>query len=675
MPSRPFKNTGSSKPSGKVYGASCAATPSPTAASITPKAEDGMNGSDFNSPNGGGLDKRSMIAFAVIGLLALFMSTDIYRGWVGIPTSAEQAQIDEVQAQQAALEAEAQLDEQTEPSGSRSGTTLADASSQADSPEREPGTLHASTTPLTPAQPFSEIASSESEEALRIETDLFIAFINPVGATLERYELKNFKSYYGETVLLFDDGTKNLAPSFNLDGRLITTDALPYTLTEDLTTDEGRSLRFRYTNEDGSFIEKSYLFVHDTYRVDVAVLVDDLQATLRHHTWGIGWDSGILLTEASAMQDNMYTEGLAFVGSNVEGFRLGRKDETGEERRKGDVHWASARNKYFEVALVPLSEPAEQVIFEGWQSQVGEKDAHSAYAFDLEMPLSRGNLIDASFALYMGPLQKSAMKAMPESLEQSVMTKTALGFMGFMWALIRPFANIVLWVFGMLHNYIDNFGVIIIVFSFLVKAVVWPLTHKSYQSMKEMQNIRPLQDEIKKKYANDPKKQQEATMALFKEHKVNPFGSCLPNLIQMPLLFSLYFVFRGAIDLRGAEFVFWINDLAVPDALFQLPFTLPLYGSHVAVLPFIFAISSFLMMRMTMTDPNQKMMLYAMPVMMMLIFNQLPSGLTLYYTIFNLLSAAQQHWSKGMLEKSSAGPVPTMTHAVKKHSKTSKKKK
>jgi YidC/Oxa1 family membrane protein insertase len=181
--------------------------------------------------------------------------------------------------------------------------------------------------------------------------------------------------------------------------------------------------------------------------------------------------------------------------------------------------------------------------------------------------------------------------------------------------------------------------------------------------MKEMQRIRPLQEELKRKYGSNPKKLQEETMKLFREHKVNPFGGCLPNLLQMPLLFALYFVFRGAFELRGASFVGWITDLSVPDSVLALPFSLPLYGNHVSLLAIIFGVSSFLMMRMTITDQTQKTMLYIMPVMMLFIFNQLPSGLTLYYTLFNLLSAAQQQWMTGgtMPPAPVQAPAPALT--------------
>ncbi len=592
---------------------------------------------------GEGMDRRSLLAFVIIGLIALFMTTDTYRSLVGMPTSEELAG----QRAEAALQAEEQAAREMEALAEEAPVEIEAVDIQEES-------ALAAAAQAAVAGLFESPAESIPARTLRVETDRYIAYFSSQGAGLTRFELKGLKSYYGETVVLVDEGVENMAASFNLNGRRVDTADLVFSTDAPerlyLHPGESRELVFSYLGQDGGRAELRYELNGDNHRIDAAFYLASLSEPLRHTTWGIRWGSGLELTEQSAMQDNAYTEGLALTGSELNRYRLGSKEEAGETRFKGRVHWAASRNKYFEIALVPADATAEEVYFSGVQAGAGGKDAHAAYAFEMELPLLDKSGIDQRFALYLGPLHGEELAVMDPSLGQSIMTKTSLGFMGFMWPLIRPFANLVLWVFAKLNLFISNYGVLIIVFSFLVKLVVWPLTHKSYQSMKEMQKIRPLQEEIKKKYGKNPQKMQEETMKLYREHKVNPLGGCLPNLLQMPLLFSLYFVFRGAFELRGASFVGWITDLSIPDSVLTLPFALPLYGDSVSLLAIIFAISSAIQMRMTLTDPNQKMMLYFMPVMMLLIFNQLPSGLTLYYTIFNLLSAAQQHYSKGMLE-------------------------
>ena len=133
---------------------------------------------------------------------------------------------------------------------------------------------------------------------------------------------------------------------------------------------------------------------------------------------------------------------------------------------------------------------------------------------------------------------------------------------------------------------------------------------------------------------------------MYKKHGVNPLGGCLPMLLQMPLLMALFIVFRTTIELRAEPFVWWVKDLSSPDVIFYLPFTIPIYGGHVAALPILMVISMFIQQKMMMTggaqQAQQKTMQYFMTAFFFLIFNSFPSGLNLYYTLFNVLTIAQQ---------------------------------
>jgi YidC/Oxa1 family membrane protein insertase len=132
-------------------------------------------------------------------------------------------------------------------------------------------------------------------------------------------------------------------------------------------------------------------------------------------------------------------------------------------------------------------------------------------------------------------------------------------------------------------------------------------------------------------------------MNLYKEYGVNPAGGCLPILLQLPILYALYAVFRASIELRQASFFWWIKDLSVPDVAFRLPFPLPIFSiQEVSGIALIMGVTMFVQQKMTVKDPRQKMMVWMMPVMMTLLFNSFPSGLNLYYTVFNFLSIGQQ---------------------------------
>jgi YidC/Oxa1 family membrane protein insertase len=166
--------------------------------------------------------------------------------------------------------------------------------------------------------------------------------------------------------------------------------------------------------------------------------------------------------------------------------------------------------------------------------------------------------------------------------------------------------------------------------------------------MKKMQGLQPKLSEIKEKYGNDPQRLNKETMKLYKTEGVNPAGGCLPTLLQMPLLWGLFIVFRSTIELRGQGFVWWIKDLSAPDVVATLPFSIPMYGNSVCVLPLFMGATMLIQQKMTVTDPKQKMMVYFMPLFLTLLFNQFPSGLNLYYALFNLLSILQQKGPLGL---------------------------
>jgi YidC/Oxa1 family membrane protein insertase len=198
-------------------------------------------------------------------------------------------------------------------------------------------------------------------------------------------------------------------------------------------------------------------------------------------------------------------------------------------------------------------------------------------------------------------------------------------------------------LFSGLHFLLSNWGLVIIAFSILIKIALHPLTRSSMRSMQRMQKLQPLMEEIKAKYKDDPQKMNQAVMGLYKEYGVNPMGGCLPILLQLPIMYALYAVFRSAIDLRQASFIGWIKDLSIPDVAFTLPFPLPLVGiQEVSGIALLMGITMFLQQKMTVKDPQQKMMVWMMPIMMTFLFNGFPSGLNLYYAVFNVLSIGQQ---------------------------------
>ena len=209
------------------------------------------------------------------------------------------------------------------------------------------------------------------------------------------------------------------------------------------------------------------------------------------------------------------------------------------------------------------------------------------------------------------------------------------------WALFRPLGRLITWSLTKMYAIVPNYGLVVIIFAFLVKLLLNPLTKQSFVSNKKMQAVQPEIQKLKERYKNDPQKLNRAQMQLFKDRGVNPMGGCLPLLLQMPILISFFTVFRSTIEFRGAPFFGWITDLSAPDTLITLA------GFPVNVLPVVMGATMFLQQKLMATPAGggqQKLMLYFMNVFFLFLFYSFPSGLNLYYSVFNFLSIIQQKY-------------------------------
>ncbi|HEX7344387.1 MAG TPA: YidC/Oxa1 family insertase periplasmic-domain containing protein, partial [bacterium] len=299
---------------------------------------------------------------------------------------------------------------------------------------------------------------------------------------------------------------------------------------------------------------------------------------------------------------------------------------------EGETHWVAQRGKYFEVAMRPVSGAAQGVKF-GIEAQplIGNQRPK---VFSMALVMKEDLGAEAGdFSIYCGPIDRKLLAQFHPQLEAT---------MNWGWKIIEPFSKMILWSLKALHEFIPNYGVVLIVFSIIIKVVLWPLTAKSTKSMSRMAALQPKMKELQEKYKATPERLNKAMMQLYKDEKVNPFSGCWPMLLQMPLLYGLFIVFRSTIELRRAPFMLWIQDLSMPDVVAHLPFNIPMYGSAVAILPVAMGVTQFLMSKAMITDPKQKIQVYFMPIFMVLIFNTLPSGLNLYYALFNLWSYLQQ---------------------------------
>lgn len=388
---------------------------------------------------------------------------------------------------------------------------------------------------------------------------------------------------------------------------------------------------------DGLVVEKSYTFYHDSFEIDVSLKIRGIEAGDEISSYRVGWLGGLATTEKDVKRDlgSSYVAGMT--GAEMRRKGVGSLKPGEIEVGEGTVRWAGVQTKYFIMALIP--ERVRTGRLEIW----GDKELGIGQVA-VEYPIRD---LQASVAdelrMYFGPIDFNRLKAYDVGLEKTVQ----LG-----WKLFRPFASAILSALIFLHGFIPNYGVVIILISVLTKVLFYRLTHKSMKSMKDMQKVQPQLAALKEKYKNDRQKLNEATMKLYKENKINPLGGCLPLLLQMPVFIALFQVLNNTIELRGAPFLLWIDNLAAEDTLFFLPFSIPFVGNQFNPLPLLMGGSTMLQSALGGSPlggggpegmpSSTAAMKWIMPIFMTVIFYHMPSGLVLYWFVNNLLSIAQQ---------------------------------
>ncbi len=308
------------------------------------------------------------------------------------------------------------------------------------------------------------------------------------------------------------------------------------------------------------------------------------------------------------------------------GFLLGcGSSSNGEDVKKesGTINWGGIMSRYFLLIMIPEGSAAKSIIYDN------RKNAGFRTGMYVSMNnLGSGKEIKKSFKVYLGEKEKKKLAAFDNSIIDAADVNM----------LIEPIRNFVIWCLISINKLIGNLGWALVIFSILSKVVFMPLTIKSTESMKKMQQLTPKLNELKAKYKDKPDLMQKEMMKLYKENKVNPMGGCLPLLLQMPFFFALYSALIDSIDLWHAPFIFWMKDLSMPDTV------LTISGFDLNILPIIMTASTFLQSKLSTVDTGgqQKMMMMMMPLVFIFIFWSMPSGLVLYWALQNIFQIAHQ---------------------------------
>jgi YidC/Oxa1 family membrane protein insertase len=497
----------------------------------------------------------------------------------------------------------------------------------------------------TPSHFFASRVQGK-ERVVTVKTDLYTAQLTTRGGLLHTWELRKFLSWDKLPVQLVDySAGGDFSVLFtSSDGKLVNTRSLMFDLggsvgeNIDLTGGGTVSIDMVLPIENGGRIVKRFTFTGGTYQFDVELFFEGAGSVISNFEYQVVWEHGLRYAEQNSVDESGYAAASAFSGGEMVQIDATRPNEPQKLDVNGATSWVATHTKYFVLAILAEDGKTQGAYLEGHAVAAPDKGMVETYAIALKMPYRGGAVESAKLQVYLGPMEYRTLRAYGRELEKTVS-------LGAAW-IIRPIAEyFMIPLFEFLHSFIANYGLVILVFSIIIKVLLHPLTRTSMRSMRKLQALQPMMNEIREKYKGDTEKMGQAQMNLYKEYGINPASGCLPLLLQMPILFALYQVFRSTIGLRQAEFVWWIKDLSIPDTLVHLPFTVPFFGiNQISGITLAMGVTMFMQQKMTPADPRNKAMVWLMPLMFTLMFNNLPSGLNLYYFIFNLLSIGQQYF-------------------------------
>jgi YidC/Oxa1 family membrane protein insertase len=505
------------------------------------------------------------------------------------------------------------------------------------------------------ALPFSA-TQDVIERTWTIETPLYRATFSNRGARLIAMELLHYAAAHGASNLsatgklphpgaLVPEGDRVVlagGPTFELGlgsgASLMSLATANYAVAESAdAAGQIRALTFTAEDSAGMRVRQTWRVRPDSYALDLEVEIRRVPEALRLSDYSLTFRSWPLVTERDPAGEDRMLRACSMVGTKVyRDAAQGLHNKT--NTRDGNVAWAGVQSHYFLAVASVAQGSARGVLASADQRQIsdatlkllppGTKPLQNVAVNSLVMALPGESSPLHRFVVYLGPgdyhgISRLGLGQLSRAVDMG-------------WGWLLPINNLLLVVLDWLFAVVRNYGLAIILLATLIRVLLHPLNMSSMKSMRAMQKLQPETERLRAKYKDDAQALNTAIMALYKENKVNPAGGCLPMLLQMPVLFSLFQVLSSAIQLRQAPFVGWMNDLSAPDVLFAVS------GFPIHVLPIIMTGTGFLLQKMTPTSPQQAPTAYMMNAIMLFFFYSMPSGLVLYWTVMNGLSALQQ---------------------------------
>jgi len=491
-----------------------------------------------------------------------------------------------------------------------------------------------SATRLSAAGDFTTAAIG-TEQLVTVSNKVMTVTFTNKGAQVKRVELKNYKTADGKNVVLAENNQLgyNINTSANqasLSTNLFFTASQPV-----VNADSSQAINFTLTAPNGESITHQYFIKPNEYMIDWNVLMMGADKLLSQGAFNMQWRTETHKQERTLDYERQ-TSNICFSEGNDFDY-ISAKTERKFEK---PVQWVSVVQQFFNMTVIAKNS------FSGGQVQwVRLTDSSNVLATadaSLQMKVPVTAAVNVPLQLFYGPSDYNILKKQAPDMDKIVNLGRDL------YSFVRPINKyIIMSVFDFFAGFVKNYGWVVLLLTLFIRLVTAPLTYSSYLSGAKMKVLRPELDTLKKKFGTDQQGFAMEQMKLFREAGVNPLGGCIPALLQIPIFFALYSFFNSHIALRGQAFL-WSQDLSSYDSIATLPFTIPAFGDHISLFTLTAVATSFLISiyNMNMTpaqdNPALKYMPYIFPFMLLFIFNKLPSALTWYYTVSNIITLGLQ---------------------------------
>jgi len=613
----------------------------------------------------------------VTGLLLIFLITIVW----GIFMMPDQEQIEQQRLEQARQDSIAAAQAEQQPSEPEFDEQISEERDRAADPDRQE--FQQPEQVRSPATALGVFGDNVYPDTLttRVRTPLYEIEMTNVGAGPRKFTLLGHKTWDQQQVQMIQDTLRSAyslgflsEQNYNIETNQLVFEPLTAEEEIEITSGESTQVSYRLDIDGEAEIVFTYTFHADKYAYDLDIQTQDVQRLISGVNVDFGWTAALNLTERDFAQDAQNAAAYIFAGGELEKLQLSEQG-TGEQRINGTIDWVSSRSRFFGQYIKPVTNSNSALMRGEIVGEPGEGGTIHRYQVSIQSSIASDPTL--SYELYTGPLRYYDLREFDDYAYDVI----EIGY-----ALIRWFADplvryMVIPFFAFGSMFINNYGILIILFGVIIKLVLFPLTQKSFKSMAAMKELQPQMKEIQEKYKDDPQKQQKETIALYKKAKVNPLGGCLPMLLQFPILITLFFFFQNSMIIRQESFL-WASDLSAPDYILDLPFSIPFLGDQLAGFVLLMSAAMFFQSKVSggmsggaapSGGPNMKAFMYVIPFVLLFVFNNFASGLSLYYLVYNVLSIAQQAFINKQMGDKKADEPEEVTKGKRKGKKGKKK--